>query len=96
MILVNTPTAHLTVKAQVYITGTGGVAHAGWAGVLYRWDEKDVIEVNDKDVLFVPMIPNPSIMPYSFASAISDLFDPQHGCLKLLIVLLAVAHPLTP
>jgi len=52
MILVNTPTAHRTVKAQVYITGTGGVAHAGWAGVLYRWDEKDVIEVSDKDVLF--------------------------------------------
>jgi hypothetical protein len=50
--LVNTTTAHLTVKAQVYITGTGGVAHAGWAGVLYLWDEKDVIEVSDKDVLF--------------------------------------------
>ena len=28
-ILVNTPPAHLTVKAQVYITGTGGLAHAG-------------------------------------------------------------------
>ena len=28
MILVNTHTTHLTVKAQVYITGTGGVAHA--------------------------------------------------------------------
>ena len=26
--IVNTPTAHLTVKAQVYITGIGGVAHA--------------------------------------------------------------------
>ena len=52
MILVNTPTTHLTVKAQVYITGTGGVAHAYHAGVHYRWNEKDVIEVSDKDVLF--------------------------------------------
>ena len=52
MILVNTPTTHLTVKAQVYIMGTGGVAHACPAGVRYRWDIKDVIEVNDKDVLF--------------------------------------------
>ena len=26
--MVNTPPAHLTVKAQVYITDTGGVAHA--------------------------------------------------------------------
>ena len=50
--IVNTPTAHLTVKAQVYITGIGGVAHAYPAGVRYRWDIKDVIEVNDKDVLF--------------------------------------------
>ena len=25
---VNTPTAHLTVKVRVYITGIGGVAHA--------------------------------------------------------------------
>jgi hypothetical protein len=30
MILVNTPTAHLAVKAQVYITGTGGVAPDWW------------------------------------------------------------------
>ena len=52
MILVNTPTAHLTVKAQVYITAIGGVAHAGWAGVLYRWDEKDMIESRDGDDLF--------------------------------------------
>ena len=50
--IVNTPTTHLTVKARVYRTGTGGVAHAGWAGVLYRWDEKDMIESRDRDVLF--------------------------------------------
>jgi hypothetical protein len=50
--MVNTPTAHLSVKAKVYITGMGGVAHAYRAGVLCRWNEKDVIEVNDKDVLF--------------------------------------------
>ena len=50
--MVNAPPAHLTVKAQVYITGTGGVAHAYHAGVRYRWDIKDVSEVNDKDVLF--------------------------------------------
>ena len=52
MILVNTPPAHLTVKAQVYITGIGGVAHAYRAGVLCRWDEKDVIEGKDGDILF--------------------------------------------
>jgi hypothetical protein len=52
MILVNTPTAHRTVKAQVYRTGTGGVAHAYRAGVLYRWDEKDMIESRDGDDLF--------------------------------------------
>ena len=52
MILVNTPTAHRTVKAQIYRTGTGGVAHAYRAGVLCRWDEKDVIEGKDGDILF--------------------------------------------
>ena len=51
-ILVNTPTAPLTVKAQVYIMGTGGVAHACPAGVRYRWDIKDVSEGKDRGVLF--------------------------------------------
>jgi hypothetical protein len=45
--IVNTPTAHLTVKAQVYITGTGGVAHACHAGVRYRCNEKNVKEGKD-------------------------------------------------
>ena len=33
---------------------TYGRSKAGrhYAGVLYRWKERDVIEVNDKDVLF--------------------------------------------
>ena len=52
IVFIYNPTAPLTVKAQVYITGTGGVAHAGWAGVLCRWDEKDVIEGKDGDILF--------------------------------------------
>ena len=33
MILVNTPTAHFTVTAQVYITGTGGGQIGGWKSV---------------------------------------------------------------
>ena len=43
MFLMNCP----TVKAQVYITGTGGVAHAYQPGVLCRWDEKNVNEGKD-------------------------------------------------
>ena len=50
--MVNTPPAHLTVKALIFITGTGGMAYAYWAGVLYRWDEEDVIEGQYGDVLF--------------------------------------------
>jgi len=50
--VVNTPPAHLTVKALIFITGTGGMAYAYWAEVLYRWDEEDVIEGQYGDVLF--------------------------------------------
>ena len=41
-----------TVKAQADKTDTEGVARAYYAGVRDRWGEKDVIEGNDKDVLF--------------------------------------------
>ena len=50
--IVNTPTAHLTVKAQVHSSGIGGVAHAYHAGVRYRWYIKDVSEGKVWDVLF--------------------------------------------
>ena len=50
--MVNTPPAHLTVKAQVYSSGIGGVAHAYHAGVRYRWDIKDVSEGKNRGVLF--------------------------------------------
>ena len=52
MILVNTPPAQLTVKAQVYTTGLAGVAHAYHAGVRFRWYIKDVSEGKVWDVLF--------------------------------------------
>ena len=45
--LVNRPPAHLTVKAQVYITGIGGVAHAQQARISQSWYEKAVIEGKD-------------------------------------------------
>ena len=50
--IVNKPTAPLTVKAQVYITGTGGVAHAYQAMVRCRQDEKNVNQGNDRGFFF--------------------------------------------
>jgi len=33
------------------------MAHAGWAGILYRWDEKDVSAGKDRDILFLGVSP---------------------------------------
>ena len=62
--IVNTPTAHLTVKAQVYITGIGGVAHAYPSygnHLLYRnklltlWNEFDELATSSEPMSSHPL-----------------------------------------